>query len=151
MRNLFVAGMVLLAIVSSAVFAHDGATGVIKERMESMKGMGSAMKQIKAMINGRADYKAARVKELARSIAEHSGVALNRVFPRGSNAEPSHAKPEIWEDWQAFTDLGAAMEKHAVRLAGNAATASKAKVAYRKLSKTCKSCHRKFRAKRKRR
>jgi cytochrome c556 len=151
MRALLVAGMVSLAMLSSTALAHDGAAGVVKERMDSMKGMGAAMKQIKAMINGRADYKPARVKELARAIAEHSGAALNRVFPDGSNLEPSRAKADIWEDWQTFTDLAVSMEKHASRLAGSAGTSDAAEKAYQGLSKTCKSCHKKFRLKKKRR
>ncbi|HAT36834.1 MAG TPA: hypothetical protein DCS82_14050, partial [Rhodospirillaceae bacterium] len=72
MRSVSIAiALVLIAMVSA--IAHEGAVGVVAERMATMKNMGAAMKQIKAMIKGRADYDAARVEELARAIAAHSG------------------------------------------------------------------------------
>tara|TARA_B100000519_G_C14003965_1_gene325359 strand:- start:123 stop:545 length:423 start_codon:yes stop_codon:yes gene_type:complete len=140
-----------MGILSTTVLAHVGAVGVVKERMESMKTIGAAMKQIKAMINGRADFVPERVKELAGAIADHSGTAINRVFPVGSNFEPSQAKPAIWENWQVFADLAVLMERQALQLAADAVTSGAVAKAYQELSKTCKSCHKKFRLKKKRR
>ena len=151
MRNLFVGGMLLIGIFSSTALAHVGAVGVVKELMESMKAMGAAMKQIKAMIKGRDDFVPERVKELARAIADLSGTAINRVFPLGSNFEPSQAKPAIWENWQVFKDLAVSMERQALQLAADAATSGAVEKTYQELSKTCKSCHKKFRLKKKRR
>ena len=39
---------------TSLVYAHSGAKGMVKERMEMMKGMGDAMKTMGAMFKGEA-------------------------------------------------------------------------------------------------
>ena len=84
-------------------------------------------------------------------VALHSFESSNRVFPPGSNFEPSQAKPAIWENWQVFKDLAVSMERQALQLAADAATSGAVEKTYQELSKTCKSCHRKFRLKKKRR
>jgi cytochrome c556 len=138
-------------LLSGAGIAHEGATGIVKERMEDMKGMGAAMKQIKAMIKGRADYNPARIAELSRAIARHSGESLVKVFPKGSLHRPSRAKPEIWEKWRDFTERAGEMERHATVLADSAANSKSAEKPFAALGDTCGACHKKFRAKKKRR
>jgi cytochrome c556 len=142
------------ALISGAVtsaVAHKGATGIVKERMEAMKGMSAAMKQIKAMLKGRADYDPARIAELSRAIARHSGESLVKVFPRGSLHRPSRAKPEVWEKWRVFKDLAGDMERHATALAESAANQKSAKKPFAALGDTCSACHKKFRVKKKKR
>lgn len=148
---------VLLVVSALLIFAdfpataHKGAAGVVKERMEAMKGMGAAMKQIKAMIGGRVAYDPARVEELARAIATHSGEKMTSLFPAGSDKKPAQTKPAIWQDWQQFNNLAVELRQKATLLADNAGSAKAAKTPYYAVSKNCKSCHKKFRKKKKRR
>lgn len=89
----------------TALRAHEGATGVVKERMEAMKTIGAAMKRIAAMLRGLQDYDAAAVAEAARAIEAHGGDAMTALFPEGSAHEPSEARPVIWKDWEQFKAL----------------------------------------------
>ena len=85
--------------------AHEGATGVVKERMEAMKAIGAAMKRIAAMMRGLQDYDAVAVADAARTIEAHGGDAMTDLFPQGSAHDPSEARPVIWEDWDRFKAL----------------------------------------------
>jgi cytochrome c556 len=145
------AAMLLVGGFAGGVQALEGATGIVQERAETMKGITAAVKQIKAMLDGKAEYKPARVEELARAIAAHSGDALLKQFPKGSAHPPSEAKPEIWEDWQEFSKHAAAMQKHALRLADGAARAETASGPYKDMHDVCRDCHKPFRAKKKKR
>jgi hypothetical protein len=68
------------------VQAHEGATGVVKERMAAMESMASATKEIRRRIVGIRDFptitaEAARIAALAQRLPEW--------FPPGSDAGPS--------------------------------------------------------------
>ncbi|MGB0684329.1 MAG: c-type cytochrome [Magnetovibrionaceae bacterium] len=91
--------------LGSVAVAHTGATGIIKERMEGMKMLGSAMKTLKANFGAEASYDAKAVAEAARVLQAHSGEALTRRFPEGSLDHPTEALPAIWQDWSRFQEL----------------------------------------------
>ncbi|WP_170394389.1 c-type cytochrome [Ruegeria arenilitoris] len=95
----------LLAVASQSVFAHGGATGVVKERMDGMGVMKEAMKVLTPMMRGQVDYDTAVVRDRSEDISRHAGEALTKLFPKGSLDAPSEAKPEIWQDWEAFSTL----------------------------------------------
>ena len=51
---LAVAALVLvLVLASGTVYAHRGATGIVKKRMDAMTALGSAMKALTAMMRGK--------------------------------------------------------------------------------------------------
>ncbi|MEQ8365152.1 MAG: cytochrome c, partial [Roseicyclus sp.] len=83
-----VLGGAAIASLSAAAFAHSGATGVVKERMDAMKSMGDAIKRIQPMMSGEAGYDEAAVREVARAIAAEAGKAMIGKFPEGSNEHP---------------------------------------------------------------
>ncbi|WP_170519861.1 c-type cytochrome [Ruegeria atlantica] len=95
----------VLAVASQSVFAHGGATGVVKERMDGMGVMKEAMKVLTPMMRGQVDYDTAVVRDRSEDISRHAGEALTKLFPKGSLDAPSEAKPEIWQDWEAFSTL----------------------------------------------
>ena len=129
--------------MSSAVFAHDGATGLVKERMDAMSSIGQANKQLSEMARGKAEINLETVKNSAATIAEHSGINLTDLFPEGTIHAPSDAKEEIWQQWDKFSMLSSQMETAATDLQ----TASDEDFAtkYRALSNTCRQCHKAFR------
>ncbi len=62
-----VTGALLLAGVAGA-FAHGGASGIVKERMDAMDEMGDVMKSLTAIMRGEKDYDADAVREGAAVI-----------------------------------------------------------------------------------
>lgn len=106
-RNLLIAAAVAAAIPLGglAALAHEGATGVVKERMVLMEGFGDAMKSLTAMMRGKQSYDADRVRAAASKIADHGGESLTRLFPENSLDAPTIATPAIWTDWERFSAL----------------------------------------------
>lgn len=87
------------------VFAHGGATGVVKERMDLMENLKDAMKALKPIFRGKTDYDVEVVKKNALVIRDNAGDQMSKLFPAGSLKKPSEAKLEIWEDWEEFERL----------------------------------------------
>ncbi len=107
-------------IAAVGAYAHGGATGIVKERMEHMKTMGQSMKELTAMMRGKSEYDAMKVRELATTIAEHGGKKMLEKFPKGSNPPPSEALPSIWSDWDRFAMLSEKVTTYANALAAAA-------------------------------
>ena len=129
--------------ITAAALAHKGATGIVKERMDNFKASQMALKQI-FIATQRNDLQkvisyAEQIKEWAEQMPD--------FFPEGSHGAPSEAAPSIWMEFEGFR---AAANKHAdaaallIRVAqkGDATTTE---TAVRKLARTCKSCHQRYR------
>ena len=100
--------MVVIAI-SGIAFAHSGAKGIVKERMDMMSDIGKSMKTIGTMLrNGEFDPETA--KQAALVIQEHAA-RIPDLFPDGSINGPSEALPSIWTNWEEF--VAAAKKKDA--------------------------------------
>lgn len=99
-----------------AAYAHTGATGIYKERMDAMMAMGKIVKSLSAMMRGENDFDAASVKEGARAIKSHAGEAMTSLFPEGTTEAPSEARAEIWSDWKTFEELANQLETYATGL-----------------------------------
>lgn len=110
-----VAAGVFLATVVGA-YAHTGATGVVKERMDLMKSIGDSMKALTDMMRGKQSYDAKRVRELSGRIGEHGGEKMTELFPEGSLEMPSEALPAIWSDWDRFSALAEQLTSYATAL-----------------------------------
>lgn len=110
-----------LAVAGQTVFAHSGATGVVKERMDGMGVMKGAMKTLTPMMRGQVEYDAAVVHNQARDISRHAGATLTKLFPEGSTDHPSEARLEIWQDWDAFSFLAEQLREAADGLAAASA------------------------------
>lgn len=142
-----IATLVLVSGIASAAFAHSGATGIVKQRMDKMGEVASQMKVIARMLNGQVDFDQAILEASAAEIADHAS-GFEPLFPEGSVSPPSEARPRIWTRWDDFRDQFATMEVRAGSLADQAALAedpSDLKNAFVRLGNTCKSCHQDFR------
>ena len=89
---LTVAALVLV-LASGTVYAHRGATGIVKKRMDAMVSLGSAMKALTAMMRGKQAYDAERVKAHAGTIAGHgygrkAGRKADGAFPQRKPESP---------------------------------------------------------------
>lgn len=146
MTRILIAAIGVAAAVMSftAAFAHDNhgrATGVVKDRMETMSAM---EKRLKGLVQ-RVRYKTFNtVAEDARAIRELSAQILAQ-FPPGSTQHPSAARPEIWQNWSDFEAKARALEAGSDKLA-TMDIADKQAVAtqVKALSQTCDRCHDKY-------
>lgn len=97
----------IAAMLGSAglAYAHVGATGVVKERMDIMSSIGKSMKSITEMFQGEKPYDAGTIREAATFIGNHGSEQMTRLFPEGSIEGPTEALPKIWEDWERFSEI----------------------------------------------
>lgn len=106
-----------MALAASAVaavaMAHNGATGVVLERMNGMTTMRDTVAELAPMMQGAVPYDAFIVSEGAAVIAGHAGETMLSLFPEGSLEGVTYAKPEIWSNWQDFAALAEEMRVYA--------------------------------------
>jgi len=109
-----------IVISTAGAFAHGGATGVVKERMDLMANLGKSMKSLTAIMRGKVAYDVEKVRQLARGIGSHGSTHMSSLFPAGSNKKPSEALPNIWQDWNKFTKLADQLATYAKALENSA-------------------------------
>ncbi|MDG1738557.1 MAG: cytochrome c [Paracoccaceae bacterium] len=143
MKRYFV-GLTLIIALSTTALAHQGASGVVKERMEAMSEIAANLKLVNGMLRGKTDYDAAQVTTAMEAIARHAA-ALPHKFPEGTEAAPSEAAPAIWEQQDAFNAIFADLTLSATEVAALAADKSTVAQSFSKVAKTCKACHATFR------
>ena len=98
--------------IATTALSHDKATGIVKERLESMGVLGTTMKSILAETQSKTPN-AEILKQAAHTIQDHAGAAMTKRFPEGSLDRPSEAKQEIWQDWTQFESLALQLDLHA--------------------------------------
>ncbi len=113
MRKYAFGGAVALSIFGAAVMAHNGAKGVVLERMNGMSAMRNVMRDLAPMMQGQTSYDVAAVQAGAASLLEHSGENMNRMFPEEPVAAASFAKPEIWRNWERFVAMSEDLRTYA--------------------------------------
>ncbi len=138
--------ILILALLSSFTLAHQGATGVVKERMDVMSSISKANKTLSNMSRLKMKFDSEKVNASASIIAEHAGESLLELFPDQSLSSESDAKAVIWTKWEDFSQLSFDMESAATALV-DVNQETKFAAAYKRLGKTCSGCHRQFRAK----
>ena len=141
--------IVLVSIVSTAVYAHQGATGVIKARMDMMKEVALSMKQLGQIVKGQEDFNKVQVQQAADIISSHA-VKLVELFPEGSSQKPSEAALAIWERRTEFDAIFDEMKVSAERISQSAEIATKGDeldVDFKILAETCSACHKLYRIK----
>tara|TARA_E500000318_G_scaffold42924_1_gene40949 strand:- start:2099 stop:2548 length:450 start_codon:yes stop_codon:yes gene_type:complete len=142
------AAVALAMSVSISAIAHEGATGVVKERMDGMKSIGQQVKIMVPMLKGTLPYDPAKVAESAGIIESHAGENFTKLFPEDSDGHPSEALPTIWDDWSKFNDIASDLQSRANALkmvAANGGSEGDFKGALGNMLQTCKSCHSNFR------
>jgi len=143
--------IILLAVTfwpGKSTLAHEGATGVVKERMRMMKSMAEATKGTAEMLKGKIPMEATWIAGKAEAIA-HDATKMVGLFPNGSLKHPSEALPAIWQESTRFRALATQLEANAKVLSSASMNGDKSAIlsAFSKVAKTCKSCHSDFRKK----
>ena len=134
-----------LTFGAAAAYAHSGATGIVKERMEGMKEMSYAAKAMGAVKAGAIPFSFATLSAAGREIAKH-GAAARKLFPEGSLHSPSEALPAIWSDRETFDRLLDQMTAAAEQLSVSA-DRDEAEALSDRIGGLCKDCHATFRVK----
>ena len=125
------------------LYAHEGAKGIIKERMDKFKMSKSLMKKIN---KGLQNDNFIIIEKSAQTLLDWSK-EMSNYFPEGSDTPPSEASSDIWLDPEGFKIAIKNFELASLELI----TQSKSEnfdmtvSSFRNLAQTCKGCHQKFR------
>jgi cytochrome c556 len=139
------AGTALL-VMTQAVSAHEGAKGVVKERMDLMKSMAKLNKRMRQRVEAKHGIEA--IKKDAESIRALSA-RMTVLFPPGSMQHPTEANGKIWQNWADFERKAKALQQASAGLAVTTAADIKSVAGQvRAMSRTCRDCHEHYRTKR---
>lgn len=133
----------MIAASPITVNAHQGASGIIKQRMDNFTQARGQMKQINAALRAGDLPAVAEITSQMMAWADK----MTDAFPEGSDGAPSEASPAIWQDADGFA---AAIARYDAAIDGlyKAARAnddSAALTGFKALGASCKSCHRAYR------
>ena len=132
--------------LSAYALAHNGATGIVKERMDGMSAMGKDLKAISEIIKGNTEYDSDVMRQTALRIKSYSGEAMLTLFPEGSLQPASEARLEIWQDWDRFSEMAMDLEQVSQEFA-DTADAGIDPMAFKAITSACAACHKDFRLK----
>ncbi len=143
----------LLSVVMYQSEAHEGATGIVKKRMDAMSEMACAMKIIANMVKERRELDLNEVAVLGRTIASRAA-DIPTQFPDTADSrtgQRTEARPTIWERWPEFTSRAQRLEEEGEHLVATARTGTASAIGsqFKSLGKACRSCHKDFRKKKK--
>ena len=116
-----VLGAVALSALGAVAIAHNGATGVVMERMMGMSAMKKIMAELAPMMQGAVPYDGMAVQEAALALQTHAGETMTTMFPQENIPAASFAKPEIWTYWERFSALSKELRLYSEGLAVAAA------------------------------
>ncbi len=110
-------GAILASTLGAAVFAHNGATGVVMDRMNGMTAMRDVMRDLAPMMQGETTFDVRAVQTAAATLMAHAGDNMNKLFPEEPIPAASYARDEIWRDWASFASLSEDLRISAMGLA----------------------------------
>ena len=140
----YITFLLVSSIISiTPLLAHEGAKGVVKERMDKFKMSKKMMQTIHKSIQ---NENFATIEKSATTLYNWSKEMI-KYFPEGSDGAPSEASADIWLDPDGFKKAVNNFELASLELNNK----SKEKdfdmtvESFRSLAGTCKGCHQKFR------
>ena len=125
------------------LYAHEGAKGIIKERMDKFKMSKSLMKKIN---KGLQNDNFIIIEKSAQTLLDWSK-EMSNYFPEGSDTPPSEASSDIWLDPEGFKIAIKNFELASLELITQSQSENFDMTvnSFRDLAQTCKGCHQKFR------
>lgn len=146
MRKLTFPGLIAASLfIAVQAPAHQGATGIVKERMDAFK---ASQQHLKSVITAAKTDEFEQLEKLARQLAEW-GRAMPDYFPADSAHPPSEAAPAIWQDFSGFSAAADRFTRSSIQLetAGEAKDRKAVFTAIEAVAASCKSCHSDYRLK----
>ncbi len=155
-KGLFVVGLLAVATLTftplvTSVWAHKGASGVVKKRMDAMKTMKTDLKEIEQMLEGKKRYNSKKLHKALDNIRAQAGAKMSKLFPKGTNHKPSEADPAIWKNWDEFKKMAVSLNHSTDEFRAKLPKIISKEVlkSLKKdalvIRKTCKTCHDRFR------
>lgn len=148
MKKILLGLVFLVGVFSVAAFAHKGATGIVRERMDGMESMKNAMAVIGGMVTGKTVYDHEEGMGAAANIIDHAS-RLSDLFPDNveSRQKASQAKEAVWTDNAKFNGLAVKLLDAAAKLelAIDANDRDAMRVNFGLTGKACSACHEGFR------
>ncbi|OMH31753.1 cytochrome c [Motiliproteus sp. MSK22-1] len=151
LQSIALTALLSLALVSSWASAHSGATGIVKERMDAMKDMSDQMKVMGDMIKGKQAFDVQAFIDGSAIVAKHSP-EIPGLFPKGSGGHQSEALAKLWNEWERFEVKAKRTAEEADKLSElskSGADQNALRKQFVMLGKSCKSCHKDYRKKKK--
>lgn len=148
MKKIIVAALII-SVAGANAFAHSGATGIVKERMNAMSSISKNLKKIFVTLKDESEFDANIIASSSREIMTHAN-KFPHMFPEGSTKHPSEAAPAIWERPDEFSKKAQDLITYAnelTQLAEAKSDHSAIDEAFGKVKGTCKACHADFRIK----
>ncbi len=145
-KKLFICFSLILFIIFfsfTKLYAHEGAKGIIKERMEKFKMSKNLMRKIN---KGLQNNNFIIIEKSAQTLLNWS-IKMPNFFPEGSDTPPTEASSDIWLDPKGFKIAIKNFELASLELIAQSKSENVDMTvsSFRKLAQTCKGCHQKFR------
>ncbi len=144
MLKTFVRGLAIATLAIGTVAMSASAATVVENRAETMKAIWKNFKPITLVAKGKAEYSMTLDGNAAALVQLSKNIEI--LFPEGSKGK--RTKPEIWTNWGDFVKAADALEKATPGLLAAVKTGDKDKIgaAVGMVGKACGSCHKPFRA-----
>jgi len=133
----------------SPALAHEGATGIVKERMDAMEEMGKQSKRITRMFKNKEPVDATSIVTTANLFIKH-GNKMQSLFPDSDQSRmKTRALPILWEEWQDFAqktdEFVLLSENLKLKAESNNTSHKDLATAFRDTALSCRECHKKYR------
>ena len=139
--------VIVSCFFASAALAHSGVKDKdVMARMKLMSSMADNMKVIGMMLKQKMPFEQDKaiiaLKEISRLATETPD-----AFRKNATDPKSEAKPNIWAEFDNFTNISMKLATDADGLAASFQSFENLKPALGQLSKSCKTCHTSYREK----
>jgi len=143
-HRLWSVAFIVTVTIPIAVVANDGRPDIVKERRELMQAMAQEMDEIANRIVAKRDL--AAIGANAVNIRK-AGARNLQLFPAGSDAGVTEAKPTIWRRWDQFEAKTRKLAQAAEALENIAASEDPRAISvqYVAVRRACGECHVLFR------
>jgi cytochrome c556 len=144
------AAVALLAIGATYAIAQSTGVKAIEERKELMESTDKLTRPVSKMAKGEQPFDLAKVKEAVK-VAHTNITKAMTLFPDDSKqGAETRAKAEVWTNRDAFKAKYDQFAKAAKEADGAINDEATFKTEFKKVDDACNSCHKEFRASRKR-
>lgn len=145
-------GLFTAILLTAAQTAIADPKNEITYRRATMKALGGHMGALNTILSGRVKRGKGSVLIHSRAIG-NIGKMSHTLFAKGTGKGKTRAKPQIWAKPSEFKRAIGAFKKASAKLAGVAKNGNlkTTKAAFKAVTKTCGSCHKRFRQPRRRR
>jgi cytochrome c556 len=124
---------------------HDGATGIVKKRHDSMNMLRHTMKSWAAGLKAGQVPDQVAIAKISSRLSAGAGPRLLALFQESGSHDKSDALPIIWTRWDAFEDLAMTLEEQALSLMTSRADLDAQRSALKGVAQVCRECHDQFR------